>query len=122
MLYGLLFDLKVNERPNTSNSHSHLYDGDCWNSSLHLRIEDALTNVAFNEEFTEQIERNQSSYGGSDAASWLLALGQSTLLSLALWQPLTYVYHDVPYCPISYLVPSSTFDFNHLSVLIGYTL
>merc|ERR1711972_1196576 len=32
---------------------------------------------------------NESSYGGSDAMSWLLSLGQSLLLSLVLWQPLT---------------------------------
>lgn len=32
---------------------------------------------------------NESSYGGSDTASWLLSLGQSLMLSLVLWQPLT---------------------------------
>ena len=89
VLYGLLFDLTVKQRQNTRSPHSHLYDADCWNSSLKLRIEDDLSTIVFNEEFMEQIENNKSSYGGSDAASWLLAIGQSTLLSLVLWQPMT---------------------------------
>merc|ERR1712197_241083 len=31
---------------------------------------------------------NESSYGGSDARSWLLSLGLELLLSLFFWQPL----------------------------------
>merc|ERR1719499_2078098 len=43
----------------------------------------------FDDYYEEWVENNGSSYGGSDSGSWLLSLGQSIMLSLVLWQPLT---------------------------------
>lgn len=69
-----------------------MYESGCWNSSLHLRIENALSEDYFDAKYTETDELNSGSYGGSDSRSWLLSLGQSLTLSLLLWQPLTYVF------------------------------
>ena len=74
---------------NDDNPNADMYATDCWNSSLQLRIENALSLDDFEEQYEEQEEMNGSSYGGSDSASWLISLGQSLLLSLILWQPLT---------------------------------
>lgn len=88
IVYGLSFDLSVEEEDNTDNANWDLYDSGCWNTSLQLRIENELSIGYFGEEFQEREEANSSSYGGSDAGSWLLSLGQSLLLSMILWQPL----------------------------------
>ena len=85
------FDVSVSQEANQQNENFDLYQADCWNSSLSLRIENALSIDYFNEAYAEREQQNASSYGGSDAGSWLLSLGQSLLLSLFLWQPLTYV-------------------------------
>ena len=95
------FDLEVSDMGTNPNNPNHdLYQTDCWNSSLSLRIENALSDTFFNRIYTERVTMNESSYGGSDAMSWLLSLGQSLLLSLVLWQPLTYVlyFHLISFC------------------------
>ena len=91
ILYGLSFDLEVVGTVNEDNRNVQLYGSDCWTTSLQLRIEDALSKTYFDEAYAQRIELNESSYAGSDSDSWLLSLGQSLLLSLILWQPLTYV-------------------------------
>ena len=91
ILYGLSFDLQVTESVNTDNSNNALYDNDCWNSSLLLRIENGLSSELFDAAYAERESLNSSSYGGSDSKSWLISLAQSLMLSLILWQPLTYV-------------------------------
>jgi len=63
-------------------------DRDCWNTSLQMRIENALSLEQFDAEYEEREEMNASGYGGSDSGSWLLALMQSLLLSIFIWQPL----------------------------------
>ena len=93
IVYGLSFDMEAAAAANEDNPNADMYSTDCWNSSLNLRIENALSLDEFTEEYEEQNEMNSSSYAGSDSASWLLSLGQSLLLSLILWQPLTYVLH-----------------------------
>lgn len=62
------------------------------NSSLQLRIENALSGDLFAENYAEREAMNASSYGGSDTKSWLVALGQSLGQSLVLWQPLTLYF------------------------------
>merc|ERR1719295_677020 len=89
IVYGLSFDLLVESEDNTDNDNYEFYESGCWNSSLQLRIENELSGDYFDEEYLEREEMNESSYGGSDTASWLLSLGQSLMLSLVLWQPLT---------------------------------
>ena len=88
MIFGLSFDLDVEASPNTANQFSTMYAEDCWNISLLLRIENGLSEDYFTEQSLERQQWNESSYGGSDAASWLLSLAQALLLSLILWQPL----------------------------------
>ena len=81
--------MDVEGEDNTDNENYEFYESGCWNSSLQLRIENALSNEYFDVEFDEREEMNESSYAGSDNTSWLLSLGQSLLQSLLLWQPLT---------------------------------
>ena len=88
ILYGLSFDLQVKASMNSNNPNEALYASDCWNTSLHLRIENDLSVEIFEEQYAERDAMNKGSYGGSDAGSWLLSLFQSLLLSLFLWQPL----------------------------------
>ena len=88
-MYGLSFDMLVSMSDNHSNDNYAMYKSGCWNTSLQLRIENGLSTDYFNEKHMERKEMNGSSYGGSDSESWLLSLGQSLLLSLVLWQPLT---------------------------------
>jgi len=88
IVYGLSFDLSVSETENEDNSNSELYNTDCWDTSLQLRLENALSVQLLESAEDEQDELNSSSYGGSDAMSWLLSLFQSVMLSLFLWQPL----------------------------------
>ena len=92
ILFGLSFDLHVESSRNRNNPNADLYASDCWTTSLHLRIEDDLSVDYFDAVYAKREELNGSSYGGSDARSWLLSLGQSLLLSLFFWQPLlTYI-------------------------------
>ena len=92
ILFGLSFDLHVESSRNKNNPNADLYASDCWTTSLHLRIEDDLSVDYFDAVYAKREELNGSSYGGSDARSWLLSLGQSLLLSLFFWQPLlTYI-------------------------------
>ena len=89
IIYGLSFDLSVSESVNTKNANYDLYESGCWNTSLELRIENALSDEYFDAEYLEREEMNEISYGGSDAGSWLLSLGLQLVLSMVLWQPLT---------------------------------
>jgi len=89
IIYGLTFDLSTETTVNTGNANYELYESDCWNTSFELRLENALSVEYANEEYLEREEMNAQSYGGSDAAPWLLSLGQALLLSMVLWQPLT---------------------------------
>jgi len=88
VVYGLSFDLEPTEEVNTDNANYELYENGCWNNSLQLRIENELSVGYFGDEFQAAQEANSASYGGSDSGSWLLALGQSLLLSMLLWQPI----------------------------------
>merc|ERR1719447_1648794 len=88
MVYGLKFDREVLAKNNVDNSHWALYESGCWNTSLQLRIENALSIGYFGDAFAEREAMNSSSFAGSDAGSWLLSLAQSLFLSMVLWQPL----------------------------------
>ena len=88
-MYGLKFDLEAAAVTNTENPRWALYETDCWNSSLQLRIENGLSGDKFNADYEKREEQNSSSYGGSDTGSWLLSLFQSLMLSILIWQPLT---------------------------------
>merc|ERR1719361_695571 len=88
IVYGLSFDLEVEAEDDKKSTNWDLYESGCWNTSLQLRIENELSIGYFGDEFQEREEANGSSYGGSDAGSWLLSLGQSLFLSMILWQPL----------------------------------
>ena len=74
---------------NEDNANYELYESGCWNTSLQLRIENELSVGYFGDEFQAAQEANSASYAGSDAGSWLLSLGQSLVLSMVLWQPMT---------------------------------
>lgn len=87
-LHVIQFDLQMEAQTNVNHPNHSLYSSDCWNKSLYLRIEDQLSNDAFEEVYEKRMAMNESGYGGSDSKSWLLSLGQSLLLSLVLWQPL----------------------------------
>ncbi len=93
LVYGLSFDLTFDDNPpinsNNENIRSGLYEEECWNNSMALRRESALSTELFESSKLELSEWNAGSYGGSDSKSWLLSIFQSLLLSLILWQPLT---------------------------------
>ena len=91
VMFGLAFDLSVSSSDNEENTNLDLYNSNCWNSSLQLRIENELSADYLDAEYHEREDMNSSSYGGSDSESWLLSLFQSLMLSLVLWQPLTSV-------------------------------
>merc|ERR1719242_164576 len=73
IIYGLSFDLQMAKSVNTNNENYELYESGCWNTSLQLRIENELSGDYFDGEYEEREEMNESSYGGSDTASWLLS-------------------------------------------------
>jgi len=90
IVYGLSFDIQYSAKTNTQNSNAALYEEEpCWNSTLQLSMESALSKQWFLDEQNTRAMENASSYGGSDSSSWLLSLAQSLLTSLLLWQPLT---------------------------------
>ena len=85
-MYGLSFDITPTVHEN--NVNAALYQSDCWNTSLQLRIENALSSDYVDEKYEAREEMNAASYGGSDTGSWLLSLFQSLCLSIFVWQPL----------------------------------
>ena len=90
IVYGLSFDILYKKQINTKNSNYDIYKNEtCWNNTLKLRIENLLSEDAFNRKQIERELQNSSSYGGSDSISWLLSILQSLITSLILWQPLT---------------------------------
>eukprot|EP01083_Nonionella_stella_P289770 986074_1 len=90
IVYGFKFDLEAQQKPNADNSHFDLYQNEeCWNTSLSLQIEMDLSKKQFLNDYVEQQAKNASSYGGSDARSWLFSVFESLITSLILWQPLT---------------------------------
>ena len=82
------FDILPTSTMDTTHEHYNLYQTDCWNMSLDLRIENALSIEDFNKQYEERQSMNKRGYGGSDTGSWLLSLGQALLLSIFVWQPL----------------------------------
>eukprot|EP01083_Nonionella_stella_P127458 386058_1 len=89
VVYGLKFDLEARAIDNRNNPNLALYQNDeCWNNTLALQIEDRLSQQVFMEDYMEQQAKNESSYGGGDAKSWLISIFESLLTSLLLWQPL----------------------------------
>eukprot|EP01083_Nonionella_stella_P183457 663081_1 len=93
IVYGFKFDLEATAVDNPDNPNSALYQDDCWNNTLGLRVEDRLSNNAFQRDYIEQLAKNAASYAGGDAESWLLSIFQSLFTSLLLWQPLRiYVF------------------------------
>eukprot|EP01083_Nonionella_stella_P221627 791616_1 len=89
IVYGLSFDLEATKAANPDNPNLALYQGDCWNTTLALRVESSLSTQQFLQDFQEQQEKNGSSFGGGDSSSWLLSIFTSLFQSMLLWQPLT---------------------------------
>eukprot|EP01084_Bolivina_argentea_P311216 538670_1 len=89
IIYGLSFDMEAKEEPNPDNPNAALYESDCWNTTLSLRVESGLSRKEFIDAYLEQQAENSASYMGSDSASWLLSIFQSLFQSMLLWQPLT---------------------------------
>ena len=89
------FDILPTSSADTTHEHYNLYQDDCWNTSLNLRIENALSIEDFKKQYEERQLMNESGYGGSDTGSWLLSLGQALLLSIFIWQPLVMLIWTV---------------------------
>jgi len=61
IVYGLSFDLQMAKSVNTNNEHYELYQSNCWNTSLQLRIENELSIDYFDAEYAGRELLNESS-------------------------------------------------------------
>merc|ERR1711892_928084 len=72
IVYGLSFDITPEIMgANKANENYALFESDCWNTSLQLRIEDQLSQGNFTAAVDAAEELNEGSFGGSDTSSWL---------------------------------------------------